>query len=79
MISKGSCDTEDWNNDAENLALPLQEYLPNIVSQISYFKLKIKYCCFYCIFYQINAALLNIGDFFQKHLKKSYHPQSFGQ
>jgi len=25
MISKGSCDTEDWSNDAENPALPLQE------------------------------------------------------
>jgi len=22
MISEGSCDTEDWNNDAENSALP---------------------------------------------------------
>jgi len=22
MISEGSCDTEDWSNDAENLALP---------------------------------------------------------
>jgi len=21
MISEGSCDTEDWSNDAENLAL----------------------------------------------------------
>ncbi len=25
MISEGSCDTEDWSNDAENSALPLQE------------------------------------------------------
>jgi len=22
MISEGSCDTEDWSNDAENVALP---------------------------------------------------------
>ncbi len=22
MISEGSCDSEDWSNDAENLALP---------------------------------------------------------
>jgi len=22
MISEGSCDTEDWSNDAENTALP---------------------------------------------------------
>ncbi len=25
MISEGSCDTEDWSNDAENSALPSQE------------------------------------------------------
>ncbi len=27
MISERSCDTEDWNNDAKNLALPSQEYI----------------------------------------------------
>ncbi len=26
MISEGSCDTEDWSNDAENSAFPLQAY-----------------------------------------------------
>ncbi len=26
MISEGSCDTEDWSNDAENSTLPSQEY-----------------------------------------------------
>ncbi len=25
MISEGSCDTEDWSDDAENTALPSQE------------------------------------------------------
>ncbi len=25
MISKGSCDTEDWSNDADNSALPAWE------------------------------------------------------
>ncbi len=25
MISEGSCDTEDWSNDAENSALSYQE------------------------------------------------------
>jgi len=25
MISEGSCDTEDWSNDAENSAFPSQE------------------------------------------------------
>jgi len=27
MISEGSCDTEDWNNDAENSALTRINYL----------------------------------------------------
>ncbi len=27
MISKGSCDNEDWSNDAENSALPSQKYI----------------------------------------------------
>ncbi len=27
MISEGSCDTEDWINDAENSALPSQELI----------------------------------------------------
>ncbi len=27
MISERSCDTEDWSNDAENSALPSQEYI----------------------------------------------------
>ncbi len=27
IISEGSCDSEDWSNDAENSALPLQEYI----------------------------------------------------
>ncbi len=30
MISEGSCDTEDWSNDAENSALTSQEYILNI-------------------------------------------------
>ncbi len=27
MISEGSCDTEDWSNNAKNAALPSQEYI----------------------------------------------------
>ncbi len=27
MISEGSCDTEDWSNDAENSALTSQDKL----------------------------------------------------
>ncbi len=29
MISEGSCDTEEWRNDAENSVLPTQENLKN--------------------------------------------------
>ncbi len=38
MISEGSCDTEDWSNDAENTALP-QKYIAseNILKYKSYF------------------------------------------
>ncbi len=64
LISEGSCDTEDWSNDAENSAahhrnqLHFNIYLkkkPVIwnFNNISY------YCCFYCIFYPINAALVS--------------------
>ncbi len=53
MISEGSCDTEDWSHDAEN---------------VQYFKMVvIIFHNFYCIFDQINAALVSIEDFFQKH------------
>ncbi len=27
MISEGSCDTEDWSNDADNSTLPPQELI----------------------------------------------------
>ncbi len=54
MISEGSCDTEDWSNDAENSALPHRNKL--------YFKIcsNRKQICNnilqYCTFDQINAA-----------------------
>ncbi len=69
MISKGSCDTEDWSNDAENY------FYSYIHSSVIYFKIysniqviqilnwnNIKQNIFYCIFYQINAALMSIKD-----------------
>ncbi len=69
MISEGSCDTENWSNDAENTALPSEkihlifkcikiEKSCNIISQ---------YYCLYCIFDQINAALVSIRYLFKKH------------
>jgi len=38
MISEWSCDIEDWSNDAENSALPLNEYITflNILKQKMY-------------------------------------------
>jgi len=52
MISEGSCDTEDWSNDAENSAL----YHRNIV----HFKMKSTRNID-----QMNAV--SIRDFIQKH------------
>jgi len=39
MISEGSCNTEDWSNDAENSALP-QKKTNILLINNSYFKLK---------------------------------------
>ncbi len=68
MISEGSCDTEDWSNDAENSAL-----ITGINYIFKYIKKKIfisncnnisQYYCFYCIFDLIKVALVNIRDIF---------------
>ena len=41
MISEGSCDTEDWSNDAENSALitGINYFIKYIHTENSYFKL----------------------------------------
>ncbi len=41
MISEGSCDTEDWSNDAENSALitGINIFFKYIQSENCYFKL----------------------------------------
>ncbi len=71
MISERSCDTKDWSNDAENSAL----HQRNKLHFKMYFKIKqfffncnniSQYYWFYCIFNQINAALVRKRD-----LKKS--------
>ncbi len=76
MISEGSCDTEDWSNDAENSALHHRNKL-----HLKYIKMKncylnsnniSQYCNFYCIFHQINAALISIRDFFKEHTFTRY-------
>ncbi len=64
MISKGSCDTEDWSKDAENSALPSQE----LITFLNIFKYKtvILICnsipkhVDQIVFDQINAALMTM-------------------
>ncbi len=48
MISEGSCDTEDWSNDAENSALitGINYILKYIQTENSYFKLIIFFTVF---------------------------------
>ncbi len=48
MISEGSCDTEDWRNDAEN---------SDMIKGINYILTHIQ--IEYSIFHQINAALVS--------------------
>ncbi len=66
MISEGSCDTEDWSNDAED-SVKLQFII--YLHRKCYFKIE-KYfpfvLQFLLHFYLINAALVSIRLFFQK-------------
>ncbi len=69
MISEGSCDTEDWSNDAENSALirGTSYILKYIQTENILYYNNISQCyCFYCIFDQINAALVTRKDFIKK-------------
>ncbi len=63
MISEGSCDSEDWRNNAENSALvtAINYILKYIQIENIYFKLYTisQYYCYYCIFDEINAALVS--------------------
>ncbi len=57
MISGGSCDTEDWSNDAENSALHHRNKLHfKIIIQL-YWIVKIFHNIIVLLFVQINAAL----------------------
>ncbi len=49
MISEGSCDTEDWSNDAENSSLLHRNYFTILLF-------------FYCIIDQINTAFTSLRD-----------------
>ncbi len=59
MISEGSCDTEDWRNDAEKSALTSFKKIHKkyITIENSYFCNNIsQYYYFYCIFHQITQT-----------------------
>ncbi len=58
MISEGSCDTEDWSNDAEKSALHHKLYAYRRV--VLNGNTILQYYIFYYIFNQINAALVSI-------------------
>ncbi len=63
MISEGSCDTEDWSNDAENSAAHQRNKLHFTIYEIKdslNCNVFSQYYCSYCIFDQINAALVSI-------------------
>ncbi len=68
MISEGSCDTEDWSNDAENSALiiVINYILKYIMKEKCYFKYFTILLFLLYIFHQTNAALKNTRDIFQK-------------
>ncbi len=59
MISEGSCDTEDWSNDAENSALPSQINILKYIQIENLFKIVIILQIYY-ILNGINAALMSI-------------------
>ncbi len=67
MISEGSCDTEDWSNDAENSALITgKNYIWKYIQNYNFFNFNniSQYYCFYWILIQINAAWVSLRNFF---------------
>ncbi len=73
MISGGSCDTEDWSNDAENSALitgiNLHFTIYSNRSIILNSNNISQYYCFYCSFEQINAALVSQRYYYSFYIK----------
>ncbi len=74
MISEGSCDSENWSNDAghsvlnhrNKLHFKIYSHRKKLFWIVIIF---IQYYCFYCIFDQINIPLVSRRDFIQKHKK----------
>ncbi len=66
-----SCDAEDWSNDAENTDLITEiNYILQYINIENRFLFFIIILFFYCIFYQINVALLSKKKLFFKNNKK---------
>ncbi len=67
MISEASCDTEECSNAITE------------INNISKYILKLHNISllFYCIFEPINAALVTLKYFFQKHVKNLINPKTF--
>jgi len=65
MISEESCDTEDWSNDAKKISYAITgihfgfKCIKTVILNCNNIS---QYCCFYCIFDPINAALVRISD-----------------
>jgi len=55
-ISKGSCDTEDWSNGSWKFSFTGINYILKYIEIAVILIIFHKCNCFYCIFYQINAA-----------------------
>ncbi len=73
MISEGSCDTEDWSNDAEYSALLHRNYILKYIKiENCYFTIIFHKISFFVYFDQINTALTSIRIFFKKINKSSY-------
>jgi len=67
MISEGSCGTEDWSNDAENLALPGMNCILKYLKTENSCNNILQYYSFYC---SVFTALMSRDFFFmEKHEK----------
>ncbi len=74
MISEGFCNTEgdiffgmQFNKNNTKLKYLYLFQIVIMFHNITVFSCNASYYCFNCIFNQINATLVSIRDFFQKH------------